>query len=372
MAEMQFIDLGAQRRRLGESLDKAIAQVLEHGQFILGPEVRQLEEQLAAFAGTRFCLTCANGTDSLALALMAWGCGAGDAVFVPSMTYAASAEAVVWTSATPVFVDIDRETFNMSPRSLEAAILWAKQAGLKPKVVMPVDLFGLPADYPRIMAIAEAHGLLVLSDSAQGFGGRINNKQASAFAHATSTSFFPAKPLGCYGDGGAVFTDDERMIAMLRSLRVHGQGSNKYDNVRVGMNSRLDTIQASILLQKLAIFVDEIEARNRVAQRYTAAFADRVATPTVPAGFVSVWAQYTLVLDDRDRVAQSCKAAGIPTMVYYPIPMTRQTAYKDYPTVPGGTPVSEELAGRVLSLPMHPYLDCRAQDRIIAAVLGAI
>jgi len=367
-----FIDLQAQRRALGGRVEAAMARVLEHGGFIHGPEVAQLEQQLAAFAGTKHCVTCANGTDSLVLALTGWNIGPGDAVFVPAFTFVATAEAVVLRGATPVFVDVLPQTFNIDPASLRAAVAWAKDQGLRPRVVMPVDLFGLPADYPALQEIAPAHDLLILSDSAQGFGGEIHGRKASTFAPVTSTSFFPAKPLGCYGDGGALFTDDDELAALWKSLRVHGQGSQKYDNVRVGTNSRLDTIQAAVLIEKLAVFADEITARNRVADRYSQALRDVAQVPEVPDGLTSVWAQYTLVLSDRDKVAAACKAEGVPTAVYYPIPLSQQTAYRHFPSAPGGVPVSEELAGKVLSLPMHPYLDEATQDRIIAVVKAAL
>ena len=367
-----FIDLQAQQARIRDRIDDRLAQVLDRGTYIMGPEVAELENKLAAFAGTKHCLTCSNGTDSLGLALMAWGVGPGDAVFVPAFTFVASAEAVVWTGATPVFVDVDPNNFTMDIASLTAAINWAKDYGLTPRVVMPVDLFGLPADYLRLQPIAEREDLLILADSAQGFGSRIDGKPVPTLVPVASTSFFPAKPLGCYGDGGALFTNDDALIAQWRSLRVHGQGSDKYDNIRIGMNARLDTLQAAILLEKLEIFADEIAARNRVAQRYTEGLADIVQTPHVPTGVTSVWAQYTLVLDRRDALAAACKAAGVPTAVYYPIPLSRQTAYRQFPTAPGGVPVSEALCGKVLSLPMHPYLDEADQDRIISVVRAAL
>lgn len=367
-----FVDLKAQQARIRPALDARIAKVLDHAGFIMGPEVAELEAKLAAFAGKKYCLSCSNGTDSLGLALMAWGIGPGDAVFVPAFTFVASAEVVAWVGATPVFVDVERHSFNMDPASLERGIAWAKANGLRPRVVMPVDMFGLPADYPRLLPIARAAGLLVLSDSAQGFGGQIDGRPAASYAAVTSTSFFPAKPLGCYGDGGALFTNDEAELALWKSLRVHGQGSDKYDNVRIGLNARLDTLQAAILLEKLEVFPDEIAARNRVAQRYAEALADIAEVPQVGCRVTSVWAQYTLILPERAKVQAACKAAGVPTMVYYPIPLSRQTAYAHYPSAPGGVPVAETLAEQVLSLPMHPYLDETTQDRIIATVRAAV
>ena len=367
-APIAFVDLQAQRRRIGVRLEAAMARVLAHGAFILGPEVKELETRLAAFAGARHCVTCANGTDALALVLMAKEVKPGDAIFVPAFTFVATAEVVAWLGATPVFVDVEAATFNLDPASLAAAIDAARAAGLNPRGVIPVDLFGQPADYRRIHPVADRHGLFVLADAAQSFGAALDNRRIGTLAETTATSFFPAKPLGCYGDGGAVFTDDGDLAELLRSLRVHGQGSDKYDNVRIGMNGRLDTLQAAILLEKLAIFEDEILARQRIAARYGERLADIAAVPTLMPGATSVWAQYTLRVPDRGRVAAACKAAGVPTAVYYPIPLSQQTGYRHYPTAPGGVPVSEQLARQVISLPMHPYLDEPTQDRIAAAV----
>lgn len=367
-----FIDLQAQRRRLGERIDQAIARVLAHGQFIMGPEVRELEDRLGAFCGAKYAIACASGTDALLLALMAEGIGPGDAVFVPAFAFVATAEMAALAVATPVFVDVLPNTFNMDPESLDAAIGVAEGLGLRPRAVIPVDLFGQPADYGRIGAIAEEHGLTVVADAAQSFGAALNGRRVGTFGAYTATSFFPAKPLGCYGDGGAVFTDDDEKAEILRSLRVHGKGLEKYDNVRVGLNSRLDTLQAAILIEKLAIFEEEIEARNVVAERYTTALADLVKVPRVIDGARSIWAQYTLLLRDRDVVAAKLKAEGIPTAIYYPRPLHQQTAYRHLPTAPEGLPVSEGLSQQVLSLPMHPYLDKATQDRIVAAVRNAV
>ena len=368
MSGLPFIDLQAQRRRLGKSVDMAIARVLEHGAFILGPEVAQLEQALARFCGARHVLSCASGTDALILPLLAWGVGPGDAVFVPSFTFVATAEVVALVHATPVFVDVLPDTFNMDADSLEAAIGEATRKGLRPSVAIPVDLFGQPADYDRLSLVARRHGVRVLSDTAQGFGARLGGTATGRFGDATATSFFPAKPLGCYGDGGAVFTEDDGLIETLRSLRVHGQGRDKYDNVRIGINGRLDTIQAAILLEKLAIFADELQARQRIAERYNAALEDIAVVPRLMAGATSSWAQYTIRIPQRDRIAARLKEQGIPTAVYYPIPLHRQTGYQGYPAAPGGLPVSERLADEVLSLPMHPYLEPATQDRIVAAV----
>lgn len=366
-----FIDLQAQRRRLGKRIDDAILKVVDHGAYILGPEVQQLEAKLAEFCGAKHCISCANGTDALALVLMAWGIKPGDAVYVPAFTFVATAEAVAWFGATPVFVDVLEDSFNMDPDSLETAIEAAAGMNLTPKAVIPVDLFGQPADYRRLLPIAERHGLKVLADTAQGFGATLDGQRTGTFGDATATSFFPAKPLSCYGDGGAVFTDDDALAEDLHSLRVHGQGSDKYDNVRIGMNGRMDTIQAAILIEKLDIFPDEIAARQRVADYYSSNLDSRQLPPALMEGATSVWAQYTIRLEGRAAVQEACRSAGIPTAIYYPIPLSRQTGYRHFPTVPTGIPVSDALADRVLSLPMHPYLDQETQDRILAVVASA-
>lgn len=374
MSKIAFIDLDAQRRRLGDRIDRAIAQVLEHGQYILGPEVRQFEAALSAHCGARHAITCANGTDALVLPLMAKGIQTGDAVFCPSFTFAATAEVVALTGAAPVFVDVRPDTFNMDPDSLEKAVAEARRQGLRPASAMPVDLFGLPADYDAITDVCERHGLWILADSAQGFGAVHKGRRTGTLGLATGTSFFPAKPLGCYGDGGAVFTDDEELADVMRSLRVHGQGNNKYDNVRVGLNSRLDTIQAAVLLEKLRLYPEEIAARNDVARRYAESLADVVVVPSVPDGLHSVWAQYTVRVPGsgrRDALAERLKASGVPTAVYYPKPLHHQPAYSRFVAAPGGLPVSERLAGEVLSLPMHPYLDEATQGRIVDLVREA-
>ncbi|OAI45225.1 aminotransferase DegT [Rhizomicrobium sp. SCGC AG-212-E05] len=367
-----FIDLQAQRRRLGAPLNAAIAAAVEGGQWILGPQVTQFEKDIAQWAGVKHAIACANGTDALLLVLRAWGVGPGDAVFVPAFTFAASAEVVALVGASPVFVDVLPDSFNMDPASLEAAIALVKREGkLAPKVVMPVDLFGQPADYRALAPIVAREGLKLFCDTAQGFGGLLDGKRAGAIGDAAATSFFPAKPLGCYGDGGACFTNDDGLNEILRSLRSHGQGSHRYEHVHIGLNSRLDTIQAAILIEKLKIFPDEIEARNRVAKRYNDAFAgsNRIVAPIVIAGATSTWAQYTLRVEDRTRFQADLKEAGVPTMVYYPLPLSRQKAYAHYPSAP--TPVSEALCAKVVSLPMHPYLDEATQDRVIHAALAS-
>jgi dTDP-4-amino-4,6-dideoxygalactose transaminase len=369
-----FIDVAAQRRRLGRSVDEAIARVLGHCQFILGPEVRALEVKLAEFCGARHVVSCASGTDALVLVLMAQGIGPGDAVICPSFTFTATAEVVVLVGATPVFADVEQASFNLDPASLKLACAAAREAGLRPKAVIPVDLFGQPADYDRIVPVAEAEGLFVLDDAAQAFGATYKNRRVGALAPATATSFFPAKPLGCYGDGGAVITEDEELAQVIRSLRVHGEGRGKYDCVRVGLNGRLDTIQAAVLMEKLRIFPEEILARERVARRYSAGLADVATVPRLASGSSSVWAQYTIRLASgrRDGLAAALKAQGIPTAIHYPVPLHRQEPYQRFPIALGGAPVSERLAEEVISLPMHAYLDETTQDRIIEAVRRAL
>ena len=372
--EIPFIDLGAQRRRLGQGVDDAILKVVNHGAYVMGPEIAALEAQLSAFCGARHALSCANGTDALGLILMAKGVKAGDAVLCPSFTFAATAEVVAWMGATPVFVDILDDTFNLDPASLENAVVTARRLGLNPVGLISVDLFGLPADYDAIEPICAREGLWLLSDAAQSFGATYKGRKVGTIGMATATSFFPAKPLGCYGDGGAVFTDDDELADVMRSLRVHGQGTDKYDNVRIGINGRLDTMQAAILIEKLKIFPDEIAARDRVARRYNELLRPMAIVPEVPRDLTSVWAQYTLRIRgfDRDAFQSDLKAAGIPTAVYYPKPLHRQTAYKAYPVAGNGLPVSERLADEVVSLPMHPYLTEEVQDRIVRAVRDAL
>ncbi|KIZ41553.1 aminotransferase DegT [Rhodopseudomonas palustris] len=370
-----FIDLAAQRRRLGQSIDDAVGRVLTHCQFINGPEVTQLEAALAAYSGAKHVISCASGTDALQMVLMAKGVGRGDAVFCPSFTFCATGGAVALAGATALFVDVDAVTFNTDPEALKRGIATAKKLGLKPKAVIPVDLFGQPADHAAIAAIAEAEGLFVLDDAAQAFGASYQGKRVGTLALATATSFFPAKPLGCFGDGGAIMTDDDDLAAVLRSIRVHGQGSDKYDNVRLGFTGRLDTIQAAVLLEKLKIFDDEIAARNKVAERYAQSLGNVVTVPRVAEGNRSIWACYTIRLPagtDRDAFAAALKAQGVPTAVYYGKSMHQQTAYRDFPVADGGLPVCEMLSRDVISLPVHAYLDEPTQQRIIDAVRGAL
>ncbi len=373
MSPIQFIDLQAQRRRLGNKLIDAVTAAMNDGRWIMGPQVHELEDRLAEFANVKHALACANGTDALVLVLRAWGIGSGDAVFVPAFTFAASAEAVALVGASPVFVDVLDGTYNMDPASLGAAIdLTRHNEKLRPRVVMPVDLFGQPADYRSLLSVAKREGLLVLCDTAQGFGGRLDGKLNGGIGDAASTSFFPAKPFGCYGDGGACFTNDDSVAAMIRSIRVHGQGSNKYENVRIGMNSRLDTIQAAILLEKLKIFPEEIEMREAVARRYNDALgaSNSIRIPRVIKGAESTWAQYTIQVSNRDRLQTDLMSKGIPTAVYYPLPLPFQKAYSKFPSVE--IPVSDQLARSVISLPMHPYINQSTQDQIIEAVLESV
>lgn len=359
---MQFRDLGAQYKALKSEIDAGIQQVIESTGFILGKPVTELENKLAEYVGRKHCVGCANGTDALQLALMIWNIGPGDAVFTSDFTYFASAGCASILGATPILVDIDLKTFNMSPEALEEAIKHVISEGkLKPKAIIPVDLFGLPADFTKILPIAEKYGLKVLEDAAQGFGGMINGKRACSFGDISTTSFFPAKPLGCYGDGGAIFTDDDEVDARLRSLRAQGKSPvDKYDNREIGMNSRLDTLQAAILLPKFKAFAEyEVEAVNRVAKLYTERLKDKFVTPDVPEGFYSSWAQYTLLLnnpEERTALQNKLKENGIPSMIYYPRGLHQQEAYKWMNLSDEMYPNTIEAAKRVLSLPMHPYL----------------
>ena len=367
-----FVDLQAQRRRLGDSVEEGMRRVLTHGQFVMGPEVGQLEKALSEFCGVPHVIACANGTDALNLAMRALGIGAGDAVIVPAFSFSASVEAVLLLGATPVFCDVLADSCNIDIKSMAGAVAAAREAGLNPRAVMPVDLFGLPADYASLDAAAASHGLAIVADAAQSFGASRGNRQVGTFGHIAATSFFPSKPLGCYGDGGAVFTADAEAAALLRSLRQHGEGRDRYDTVRIGINSRLDSLQAAVLLAKLSIFAEEIELRQQVAERYSAALADVVEVPVIDRKARSVWAQYTIKVDNRDRVAAGLKAVGVPTAIYYPRSLNHQPAYRGYPTVAGGVPVAEALAQRVLSLPCHPYLDVATQDYIIDQLRAVI
>ncbi|MDP2121121.1 MAG: DegT/DnrJ/EryC1/StrS family aminotransferase [Hoeflea sp.] len=372
---VRFVDLAAQQARIRDRVDAAVKRVFDHGQYIMGPEVAELEAQLSAHCGAAHAIACSSGTDALAMVLMAKDVRPGQAIFCPAFTFVATAEVVAWLGAHVWFVDVDADTFNMDPTSLEVAIAAARAAGHAPVGIIPVDLFGIPADYDRISQIAAREGLWVLGDAAQSYGARYHNRQVGTLAMATATSFFPAKPLGAYGDGGAVFTDDAELAATLRSILFHGKGANQYDNVRVGMTGRIDTVQAAILIEKLAIFDDEIEARNRIASRYSDLLKGHIATPKVPAGLQSVWAQYTVKLPegaDRAAIQAHMKDLGVPTAVYYPKPLHRQDAYSHHGVAGGELPVTDMLSACVLSLPMHPYLDEETQDRVADALISAM
>ena len=371
--KLRFRDLQKQYKVLIKDINNSIEQVLLDGNFISGQQVTELEEQLADYVGVKHCITCGNGTDALSLALMTWDIGPGDAVFVPDFTFFSSAEVVAFEGATPVFVDVNKRTFNMSAESLELAIqAVVKEGKLRPRAVIPVDLFGQPEDYSHICTVAKKYNLLMLEDGAQGFGGKINDKRACSFGDISTTSFFPAKPLGCYGDGGAIFTNNDEWADLLKSYRIHGKGSNKYDNVRIGMNSRLDTLQAAILQVKLKAFQEfELEKVNKVADRYTKALSDLVQTPFILNDFYSSWAQYSILLKDqkdRDGLKEYLGKEEIPSMIYYPKTMSQQKAFKDMESVKIDLSIAADLSKRVLSLPLHPYMEHDEQDQIINAI----
>ncbi len=367
-----FIDLKKQYKRLEPEINRRIQGVLEHGRFIMGPEIDELEQQLSRFAGVKHAITCSSGTDALLMPLMAWGIGPGDAVFTTPFTFIATAEVIRLLGATPVFADIREDTFNIDAKKLIKIVEQVKSQGrLKPKAIIPVDLFGLPADYDEINDIAEEFDLLVLEDAAQSFGASYKGKKTCSLAHAAATSFFPAKPLGCYGDGGAIFTNDDGLADKLRSIRIHGQGSNKYENIRIGLNARFDTLQAAILLPKLAIFEEEIDARQKAAAKYTQALKNRVKTPHVPEDRTSAWAQYSILLknsSERDAIQKNLQNKGIPTAIYYPVPLHMQQAFSDLGYELGDFPISEGISKRILSLPMHPYLEDAQIEQIVEII----
>ncbi len=374
---MNFIDLEKQQDAIRENLEKRILRVLDHGKYIMGPEVLELEERLAEFCGARHCISCANGTDALLLSLLYYGIGPGDAVFTTPFTFIATAEMIALLGATPVFVDIDERTFNISPGKLalclkefhDGSLPNGKPAGaLKARGIIAVDLFGLPADYAALQKIASENGLFLIEDGAQSFGARCHGRRACSLGDIATTSFFPAKPLGCYGDGGAIFTDNDSVAETIGSLRIHGKGSDKYDNVRVGVNGRLDTLQAAILLEKLSVFPWELEQRQMVAGKYDEFLSSLVTVPYVPDGMVSSWAQYTVIADDRNRYQDRLRSAGIPTMIYYPTPLHLQTAFRYLEYAPGTMPASEYSSTHVFSLPMHPYLTVEEQRKIFDAM----
>ncbi|MSO72170.1 MAG: DegT/DnrJ/EryC1/StrS family aminotransferase [Rhodospirillaceae bacterium] len=369
LTKIAFIDLQAQRARIGEKrMEAAIGRVLAHGGFIMGPEVAEVERRLCAQAGAKHVISCSSGTTALVMALMAKKVGRGDAVFLPSFSFTATVEPAVILGATPVFVDVLPDTFNIDPESLERAVAVARQAGLRPACVIAVDLFGQPADYDSIRPVAERHGFWILDDAAQSYGAHYKGKALGTCAAITATSFYPSKPLGCYGDGGAIFTDDDEIARRLAQVRVHGQGRDRNENLRVGLTGRFDSIQAAVLLEKLAIFDAECAERSAVAARYTAGLKGSVVTPFVRPDCTTVWAQYTVTSARRDRIAATLQAQGIPTAIYYLKPIHTQAPYRGFPVVTGGLPVTERLAREVISLPMHPYLTPEAQDRVIAAV----
>jgi len=372
-SSIPFIDLRAQRQRIEADLRRRMDAVLEHGQFILGPEVAEFEQRLGEFAGVEHVVGCANGTDALVLAMRALGVQAGDHVIVPAFTFCATAEAVVLCGAVPVFTDVDARTFNINAETVTAALESCAAEAIVPVGIIAVDLFGQPADYGALHDVVDGHDLWLLGDAAQSFGGSLAGRRVGGLARINTLSFFPAKPLGCYGDGGAVLTDDAELAQLLRSLRFHGKGAHQYDNVRVGYNSRLDTLQAAVLLAKLEVFEEELKLRQGVAARYSAALHDVATVPLVADAATSAWAQYTLLFEPgrRDDVAAALREQGIPTGIYYSRPLHQQPAYREYPRVAGGVPVSEDLAQRVLSLPMHPYLEPPLQDRIIEFVKTA-
>jgi dTDP-4-amino-4,6-dideoxygalactose transaminase len=364
---MQFIDLGAQYIHLKEKIDQRIHKVLDHGNYIMGPEVEEFENQLAQYVGVKHAISCANGTDALQLAMMVLDIKPGDAVFCPTFTFFATAEVIAYAGATPVFVDSDPDTFNICPHDLARRIQSVLEEGkLRPRAVIAVDLFGLPADYASLESICESYGLKLIEDAAQGFGGEINGKRAGSFGDMATTSFFPAKPLGCYGDGGAIFTNNDEYANLLRSYRVHGKGKDKYDNVRIGLNSRLDTLQAAILLEKLAAFPVELKARNKVASEYSTQLSNHFQTPHIPEGYLSSWAQYTLKSESRDMLMSELKSAGIPTMIYYGTCMHQQTAFNYLNYSDADYPVASRLCKTVFSLPMHPYMESATQNSVLS------
>jgi UDP-2-acetamido-2-deoxy-ribo-hexuluronate aminotransferase len=371
--KVAFTGLEQQKLLLREQIDANIAAVIDHGQFIMGPEVKAFEAALSDYCGAKHSIGVANGTDALQITLMAIGIGPGDAVLVPSFTYTATAEVIIVLGASPVFVDVRADTFNIDPADLQRAFDDAKSRGLTPKAVMGVDLFGLPADWDAINAFAVSHGIVAIADAAQGFGGiGSDGRHAGTLSTMTTTSFFPAKPLGCYGDGGAIFTDDDDLAAVMRSIRVHGQGKAKYETVRIGLNSRLDTLQAAILLAKISVFRDETDRRNALAERYSLALRGKVPTPEKPVGVTSAWAQYTIRVPNRDSFQKALGEKGIPTAVYYPLPMHLQPAYAAYGEGIGSLPVSEQLSQEVISLPMNPYGAADEADQVIDAVLSCM
>ena len=365
---MEFIDLKAQQIRIRQKINKRIKSVLNHGKYIMGPEVLELEEKLCDYVGVKYCISCSSGTDALLIPLMAKGIGIGDAVITTPFTYIATAEVISLLGAEPVFVDIYDSTYNMDPSYIENAIQLAEKKGLNTKAIIPVDLFGLPARYRIISEISKKYNLFVIEDAAQGFGGEIRGMKAGSFGDVASTSFFPAKPLGCYGDGGAIFTNDEELANKMKSIRVHGSGSDKYENVRLGLNGRLDTFQAAILLEKLSIFDDELALRNKVADYYLNNIISNVITPFIPKEYYSSWAQFSLLSkseNERSKIMSSLNKNNIPSMIYYKLPLHLQKVMESLGYQKGDFPISEKISNQIFSIPMHPYLDIEKQDRIV-------
>ena len=365
---MDFIDLKAQQSRIRGKIDKRINSVLDHGKYIMGPEVFELEENLSEYVGMKYCISCSSGTDALLIPLMANGIGPGDAVITTPFTYIATAEVISLLGAEPVFVDIYETTYNLNPDCIERAIQHAKSKGLNTKAIIPVDLFGLPARYRIINEVAKKYDLMIIEDAAQGFGGAIRGEKAGSFGDVACTSFFPAKPLGCYGDGGAIFTNDEELANKMKSIRIHGSGSDKYENVRVGINGRLDTIQAAILLEKLSIFDEELKLRNMIANYYSDNISTDFQRPFTPKNYLSSWAQYSLLSKseaDRNEIMSNLSNANIPSMIYYKCPLHLQTAFKKLGYQEGDFPISEKVSSKIFSIPMHPYLRQGQQDKII-------
>ena len=371
---MQFIDLAAQQAPIRKKIEARIKTVLNHGRYIMGPEIYEFEEKLAEYVEVKHCISCSSGTDALLIPLMAQGIGPGDAVITTPFTYIATAEVISLLGATPVFCDIYPDTFNINPDGLQNAYDDALSKNLTPKAIIPVDLFGLPAHYSLIDQFAEEHGLFILEDAAQGFGGSIRGQKAGSFGQVAATSFFPAKPLGCYGDGGAIFTNDDGLAEVMKSIRVHGAGTDKYDNIRLGINGRIDTLQAAILLEKLAIFDDELKKRNQAAAYYTDNLHNSYTAPFVPEDYISSWAQYSILAgtkDHRDNIIKELKEQNVPAMVYYRIPLHLQKVFENLNYVKGTFPVSEDTANRIFSIPMHPYITREIQDKILSVLAKA-
>jgi len=371
---LQFIDLAAQQTPIREKIEARIKTVLNHGRYIMGPEVYEFEEKLAEYVGIKHCISCSSGTDALLIPLMARGIGPGDAVMTTPFTYIATAEVISLLGATPVFCDICPDTFNIDPDGLQNAYEDALSKNLTPRAIIPVNLFGLPACYSLIDEFARKHDLFILEDAAQGFGGSIRRQKGGSFGHAAATSFFPAKPLGCYGDGGAIFTNDDGLVEAMKSIRVHGAGTDKYDNIRLGINGRLDTLQAAILLEKLAIFDIELEKRNQAAAYYTDNLHDSFTAPFVPEDYISSWAQYSILAgtkEHRDEIIKKLKEQNIPAMIYYRIPLHLQKVFENLDYANGAFPVSEDTAKRIFSIPMHPYINWENQDKILSILAKA-